>query len=132
MLEHQHAIVAEIAQGRDPQREHAEAVIKVGSEPPFAYLRPQITVRRGDDSCAADTVVGFSDALIFAVFEHSQEFRLQLEWQFADLVEKQRAILGLFEIAGMAAACPGERSRMCPNRSDSMSAGEIAAQLRVR
>ena len=50
----------------------------------------------------------FADALEFAVLEDAQQLRLQLEWQFADFVEEQRAIGRVFEVAGLVADRAGE------------------------
>ena len=52
---------------------------------------------------------GLANALELAVFEHTQEFRLQIEGQFTDFIEKQRAVGRILEIACARAVGTGKR-----------------------
>src|SRR6185312_13444429 len=45
-----------------------------------------------------------ADAADLAAFQHAQQHRLEVERQFADLVEKQRAARSGLDLAGRAAA----------------------------
>ncbi len=51
-----------------------------------------------------------ADALDFALFQHAQQFGLHGERHVADFIEKDGAVLGLLELAEMAAGRAGERS----------------------
>jgi hypothetical protein len=57
-----------------------------------------------------NALLRLADALELAVLEHAQELRLQLQRQLADLVQEQRAFLGVLEIAGLVGAGAGERA----------------------
>ena len=50
----------------------------------------------------------FADALVFTVFEHAQEFWLEVVWQFANFIKEQRALAGLLEITGAGTGGAGE------------------------
>ena len=99
MVEQQHFVVAQVAQRRHVQREHRKPVIEVGAETAAADFLAHVAVGRGDDARVRDAALGFAHALEFAVFEHAQQLCLQLERQLADLVEKERGVLGVLEIA---------------------------------
>ncbi len=58
-------------------------------------------VRRGDDARAHHALLRLADALVFSVFEHSQELRLQLKRKLANFIEEQGAVGRLLEIAGL-------------------------------
>jgi len=88
--------------------EDRQTVIQVGAEAAFPYFLAQVAVGCGDDAGAADALLGFADALELAVFQDAQQLRLQFERQFADLVEKQRAVLGVLEIARLGLGGAGE------------------------
>jgi hypothetical protein len=81
---------------------------QVGAEASFADLLAQIAVGGGDDPGAAHPLLGFADALEFAVLQHPQQLRLQVEGQLADLVEEEGAVLGVLEIAGLGLDGAGE------------------------
>ena len=52
--------------------------------------------------------------LDLALFEHAQELGLHGRGHVADLIEKQRAALGLLEFAEVARCRSGERSLFVP------------------
>jgi hypothetical protein len=84
-------------------------VVEVGAKAPFADFLFQVAVGGGNDSGRGMPCLGFADALELAVLEHAQQFRLEVERQFADFIEKQRAVGSIFEIAGTRAAGASER-----------------------
>src|SRR5688572_25419859 len=65
-------------------------------------------MRRRDDAHIRLDRLGAADGGIFALLQHAQETRLRLEGHVADLIEKERAALGLLETAGHAAQSAGE------------------------
>jgi hypothetical protein len=85
-------------------------VVEVGAEVAGLDLLAQVAVGGGDDACLADPLLGFADPLVLAVFQHSQQLRLEVEGQFADLVEEKRAVGGIFEVAGFGRDGAGERA----------------------
>ena len=70
-----------------------------------------------------------ADAVELAVGEHAQQARLQVGRHVADLVEEQRAALGLLEAPAARACAPVNAPRSWPNSSDSSRSFGIAAVL---
>ncbi len=75
-------------------------MIEVGAEASGLYFLAQVAVGGGDDARLALPALRFAHALIFAVLQHAQQLRLQLERQLADLVQEQAAVPGVLEVAG--------------------------------
>ena len=88
------------------QREHRQAVIEVGAEAPLRTSLAQVAVGGGDHARSATRGAGLAHALVLAVLEHAQQLRLQLERQLADLVEEQRAVLRVLEVARLRSRAP--------------------------
>src|SRR5690606_11775829 len=85
-----------------------QAVIQIAPETSLADGMAQIAVRCSDDASTGKARLSFSQALEFAVLDHPEELRLHLEWKLADFIQKERAVLRIFEIAGLR----GRRSRV--------------------
>jgi hypothetical protein len=85
-------------------------VIEIDAEAAGLGLAAEIAVGRGDDARPRHPGLRLADSLVFAVFEHAQQLRLELERQFADLVEEQRALGGVLEVAGARCGRAGERA----------------------
>src|SRR6185436_21086823 len=88
-----------LAQRRQAQADDVEAMEQVLAE--RARLDPllEILVRRRDDANVALHRVVAADAIELAVGEDAQQPRLQVERHVADLVEEERAAVGLLEAA---------------------------------
>ena len=69
---------------------------------------PQILVGGGDDADIGLDRRAAADRRVFALLQHAQQTGLRLHRHVADLVEEQRAALGLFEAAGGALVGAGE------------------------
>ena len=110
MLKKPHFVIAELAQRGYRYREHREAVIEIRAKTPGTYFLTQTAVGRGNDPRVGDPALRFADALIFAIFQHAQQFGLQLERQLADFIEKQRALVRILEVTGARGAGAGERA----------------------
>src|SRR5271166_4289681 len=65
--------------------------------------------RNYDSNVHGDRLIA-ADALDFAFFEHAQQFRLHVQRHVADLIEEDRALIGLLELADVAPRGAGERS----------------------
>ena len=85
-------------------------MVEVGAEAAGLDFGAQVAVGGGHHAGVGKTRLGFADALVFAVFQHTQQLGLQFQRQFADLVEEQGAVLGFLEIAGTRAGGAGERA----------------------
>ena len=83
-------------------------MVEISTEVARLDLLAQVAVGGGNDARPADTLLGFADALVLAIFQYSQQLGLEVECQFPDLVEEKRAVGGIFEIAGLLRYCTGE------------------------
>src|SRR5262249_18421616 len=97
MTRQQANVLAALAQGRQPQANHVEAVIQVLAKQTLAY--PLVQVLMG---CGNHTDVGLdglvpSYPVVKTIGEYPQQARLQLRRHVADFVEEKRPAFGLFE-----------------------------------
>ena len=123
-------VLAALAQRRQAQRHDVEAEEQVFAEQALLDQRPQVLVGGGDDAHVALDRRAAANRRVFALLEHAQQPRLRLHRHVADLVEEQRAALGLLE----AARCerllaPVKAPFSWPNNSDSIRSRGIAAML---
>ena len=101
MLDEQRDVAAALAQRRHVHADDREAVVEVLAERLLRDLGAQVAVGRGDDAHVDLLVRVGADLAHRALVEHAQQRRLQVERQLADLVEEDRAAVGL----GEGAAC---------------------------
>ena len=57
-----------------------------------------------------------AQALEFPLLQHAQEFRLQIQRDIADFVQKQCALVGQFQPAGLLGHRPGEGAALMPKK----------------
>ena len=99
--------------GARPQRgqldqDDVETVIEILAEQAARHALLQALVGRGDDA-HVDADRGLAaDAVELALGEHPQEPRLERQRHVADLVEEERAAVGLLEAAAALRIRPGE------------------------
>ena len=84
-----------------------QPVVEVLAEHAARRARAHRLVRRADHARAARERVAAADALESAVLQHAEELRLQRRVEVADLVEEERAAVGLLE----ATLAPRRRAR---------------------
>ena len=72
---------------------------EVFAELPLANHRFQIAVGGGDDAHVHGNRLRAADALEGLLLEHAQELHLRAGRQVADLVQEERALVGLLEAA---------------------------------
>jgi hypothetical protein len=96
------SVFGHVAQRRHLHREHRQPVVEIDAEAAGLGLAAEVAVGRGDDARPRHPGLRLADALVLAVFQHAQQLRLELERQFADLVEEQRALGSVLEVAGLA------------------------------
>ena len=101
-------VVAAIAQRRQEQLEHAEAIVQVLAKSLVADVLLQVLIRGGDHADVDVDFFGRADGQEWMAFENAQQLGLAFEGQLADFVEKQRAEVGLLEVAGVIAVGTGE------------------------
>ena len=92
-------VVAALAQGRQVDREDAQAIVEVGAELPLRRRRLQVAVRgRDQPHVGLDRLVA-ADPLERLFLQHAQDLALRRQRHVADLVEEQRAAVALLELA---------------------------------
>ena len=70
----------------------------------------------GDDPHVDADVLRSADPIDHFLLEHAEQFRLSAGAHVADLIEKQRATIGQFELAGAGLMCVGEGSFFVPEQ----------------
>ena len=109
----QRDVLAALAQRRQRRpADHVEPVVQVLAEAPRLDLVGEVAVGRGDDArTSTRRASSCRRPADLALLQHAQQLGLQLERQLADLVEEQRAAVGLLEQAARARAVgAGERA----------------------
>ena len=92
-------VLAPLAQRRDVQFHHVEAVEQVFAETAGFDFLLEVAVGGGEDAGVdVDFGVG-ADALEAAVLGHAQQFGLKLRRHLGDFIQKNRAAVGHFEAA---------------------------------
>ena len=92
-------IFAPFAQRRNPQFNHLDAVVEIFAEAPRIDHRFEILVGGRDDAHVDRQRLVAADALEALLLDGAQQLGLRLQAHVADLVEKQRAAVGRFELA---------------------------------
>ena len=95
-----HDVLRPLAQRRHAQRHDVDAVEEVGAEAAGLRFRLERTVGGEDQAEVAGARAGSAQAHELSFLQHAQEARLQLRAHVGDLVEEQRAAVGLLEVAG--------------------------------
>ena len=109
MVDQQRDVVAPLAQRRELDADDLEAMIKVLAELPLGDGVGQVAVGGRDQTDVdLDRLVG-AHADDLAAFEHAEQLDLDRDRHVADLVEEQRAAVGVLKPADAIAVGAGER-----------------------
>ena len=108
VLAEQRDVLGPFAQARQADADDVEAMEEVLAEQSLAHARLEVLVRRGDDAHVRFQGRVPADAVVVAVGEDAQQAGLQLGRHVADLVEEQRAALGLLEASAALGSSAGE------------------------
>jgi hypothetical protein len=119
VLREQLDVLGALAQGRQPDREHAQAVEQVLAQLAVADGHRRLDVARGDDAHVDRHVALAADAGHAAGLEHAQQPDLQLRRHLADLVEEERPADRALEEAAMCALGAREAARARGRRARS-------------
>ena len=106
----QYQIVFPLRQSRYPDLYHREPIKKVFTEAFSGNQGPQILVGGGDDADIHFSAIQRPYALHFLVLKHAEEFSLNRKGHVTDLVQKQRAVMGVLEETRLIVCGPGKRS----------------------
>src|SRR4051794_21075676 len=97
-------VLNSIFECRNADRKDRKPVEKIASKGAILHGLFEINVRRRNDSYIGLEHLLAAYARKFTVLQHTQETDLRVERHFADLVEKQRSAISLFEPADTLAA----------------------------
>src|SRR6266850_7884208 len=122
-------IVEAVSQRRERDRGFGDPVVEILPEFPCYDHRRQIAVGRGDEANISGSRLWIPDAVIFAMIQKPEEFRLHFQRELADLIQKQRPLMCPCDKSLAVANGPVKAPRVCPKSSASKSVGEMAAQL---
>src|SRR5438552_4012610 len=98
------------AQGRQLQIHDVEPVEQILAERVALYRLRKVAVRGRDDADVDFDRLAAAHPVDLALMKRAQELGLQPRIHFADLVEQQRAAIGLLEFAEAARDGAGERA----------------------
>ncbi len=101
-------ILAARAQRRNADREHVEPVKQILAKLPALHLLDQILIGGRDQPDIDAHRPLRADRVDLALLQRAQQLDLQIERQFADFVEKQRAAIGLDEFSDVFFGGAGE------------------------
>src|SRR4029453_11987780 len=90
-------VLFSLAQGRNVERDHLQAIEEVGAETPFLDFLLQVTVGGANDAYADMDVRSAAQAAELHALEDAQELHLNSEAHLADLVQEQRSAVGEFQ-----------------------------------
>ncbi len=108
-MSHQHRnVLAPLAQRRQADADDVQAMVEVLAKTPVGDARLEVLVGGGDDAHVDVDLLEAADAVETAVRQYAKQSRLQIGRHVADLVEEQRAAVGLFEAADAAVLRAGE------------------------
>src|SRR5690606_12157247 len=102
------------AEGRDPDRDHVEAVKEVFAERALPDHLLQVAVSGGEDADVHLDRLVAPDPFDLAELEEPEQLDLYGRGNVAELVEKKRPAVGLFESSDPALARAGERALLVP------------------
>ena len=102
-------VLLALAQGRDMDADHVEPVEKVGAEQAPLDLFLQVAIGGHQQPEVQLDLPGAGKALDGLFLNELQELGLDMGRQLADLVEKERAVVGKLDLADLAAGgCAGK------------------------
>ena len=108
MLEQQRDVFPSLAQRRDFQGHHIEAVVEILAERAARGGLAQVDLAGGDDADVEVDGTVRADALEGALLQHAQQPYLCGQGHGFDLVEEQGAALGILELADARGLGPGK------------------------
>src|SRR5262249_24186396 len=103
-------IVKALAQWRQPNTGHIDAMEEILAEPALANVLFQVAVG-GDDHANVnlDRLIA-ADALYFSLFKHAKQLGLHGQRHVADLIEKQSAFTGLLKFSNVTSGRSSKRA----------------------
>ena len=103
-------LVAALAQRPERQADDVEAIEQILAESAVPDQAFEIGIGRGDDADVDGEGRRLAERTDFAGLEEAEQLWLQVEAELADFVEKERAVAGAADDAGVVAVGAGERA----------------------
>src|SRR5580704_7993156 len=110
MIEEQGNILAALAQRRQLEGNHVEAMIQILAKAAIAHKAQQIDIRRGDNAHVHFDIFSATQAHEFAFLDHTQELGLRLPAYRGNFVEEDGALIGDLEKSLLRSDSAGERT----------------------
>ena len=101
-------LVLALAKWWELQVHRVDAVVQVLTEGAVLYHLRNVAVGSTDEADINRYLFGIADTNDSTVLQHAQEFRLQVQWDIANLIEEKRTAVGLLELTHMVGMCIGE------------------------
>jgi len=104
MLEQQRNVLAPLAQGRQLDHDHVEAVVQILAEAALVRALAQVVLGGRHDAGIYRNQLIAAQALQAALLKYAQQLDLRLHRHTLDLVEEERAAAGMFDFPRRADA----------------------------
>src|SRR5437016_8552570 len=114
VIDEQRNVLAPLAQRRELERHHLQAIVEVLAEAPLLDGSRQLAVGRRDDAHVDGPPHRAAHRPYLVLLEDAQELRLERRRDVADLVQENRAAVGLREVPGCVADRAGESAAHVP------------------
>src|ERR1700745_3384972 len=95
-------IRASLAQRRNGNADHVQAIKQIFAEDAFTYGSLEIAIGGGENAKVAANCFGAAHALKGALLQDTQQFRLQGWGEFADFIQEDRATFGDLKPASLS------------------------------
>ena len=96
------------AERRIHDREHVETVVEIAAKLLVRNHRDEVPVRGGQQPDIDANRPGAAEPFELLLLQHTQQLRLQLQRNIADLVQEERAAVRHLEAADPLGDCPGK------------------------
>ncbi|MNO86025.1 hypothetical protein D3C76_774130 [compost metagenome] len=103
-------VLTPLVQPRQLELEYRQAVVQVFAKAFLGHQALEVTVGSRHHPAAEVPALAATERPVLPGFQHTQQLRLQGQWQFADLVEEQCARAGHLQVAHALANRAGERA----------------------
>src|SRR5262249_38959487 len=103
-------VFAALAKRRKDEPRDVEPIVEILAEALLGDGRQKLLVRRGDDAHVDPNGLVLADPSDLVLLNRAEELRLECERRLGDLVEEERAAIGLFEEAFSRRDGAGERA----------------------
>lgn len=108
-------IVRPLSERRHMNGKDIESKEEIGTEATFGNFTAKVAIRCGNHTdINSDGVT--ADAFDGSLLQYAKEHGLNIAAEFADFIEKQSALVRLFESPNTFFGCSGKRSRFVPKQ----------------